>query len=61
MYPKELDSISSLSYDKKINLLHGSGLSRGSDIITEEGDKIKAGKFPVVFHANNHEVQRLHK
>lgn len=52
MYLKELDSISSLSYDSKSKILQGSGLSRGSDVITEEGDRIKAGKFPVLFYAN---------
>lgn len=59
MYLKELDSIASLSFDG--NFLVGAGLSRGgSDIITEEGDKIKAGKFSVLFYVNNHEAQKLH-
>lgn len=52
MYLKELDSITHLSFDRRNKILQGAGLSRGSDFITEEGDKIKAGKFPVLFFAN---------
>jgi hypothetical protein len=33
---KALDSISSLSFDSSKNILQGSGLSRGSEVITEE-------------------------
>ncbi len=57
MYLKELDSISYLSFDRRNKILQGVGLSRGSDSVaiqTESGglEKIKAGKFPVMFFAN---------
>lgn len=60
MYLKELDSISHISFDRSNNVLIGSGLSRGSESITQDGDSIKSGRFPVLFFVNNAEVQRLH-
>lgn len=49
---RELDSIYHLSYKDTDKTLIGKGISRGSEIVTEEGDSIKAGKFPVLFYAN---------
>lgn len=54
----QLDSISHISFDG--NILQGSGLSKGSEGITVNGESIKAGRFPVMFFANNAEVERLH-
>jgi hypothetical protein len=59
LYLKELDSISHISFDGKF--LQGTGLTKGSEGITADGESIKAGKFPVLFYINNAEVQRLHK
>ena len=52
---RQLDSISHISFDEKNKILYGSGLSRGSSesvTVTESGDKIKAGRYPVLFFAD---------
>lgn len=59
MYLKELDIISHFSFDVKF--LHSSGLYRGSDIVTEDGEKIKAGTFSFLFYTNTKLVSNKKK
>lgn len=40
----------------------GAGISKGNEGVTEEGDSIKAGRFPVLFFANkDSEYQHIKK
>ena len=68
--PLEIDSCYHLSSSKN-GVCWGAGITKGSEGITVDGEKIKAGKFPVLFcgyestkvqkDRNNVEVKRRNK
>jgi hypothetical protein len=56
----EVDSVYHLSCDKN-GVVFGAGITKGSEGTTAMGERIQAGKFPVLFYANNSKQSQIDK